>query len=534
MKKIKEKIKGWNALSICGDFVDIGMNVWIDLATRIRKANTFVEDGMVGCKDNDMIILPAVFDQIEILHNEDVIIRTGSRVYRFNVNGDGHCRRHQLQNDRFFQNGYVGWMGEDKVIIPAAYDNVVKCWGYDLYETVLNGEVRYFNGEGNEILTMRKEVLGLTPEEGYKESIYSLRTENNDNITFQEYCHADSHCDEIVKDGKGRSIRLYNFSHKEIMNLLTMRCTDLSISASDLDMFNDDCAYEFSGYIASSNKPDAIRDCIQQFQDFRVNDNTWYYIAKIITAPGQKRSAEELKMFRNYLEDIKPSAIGYVVGIGESEYLKEDEAMIVLITHYQDGGPSSSIRWCNTLEEVLADEKENLQRISKIKNRKRREAELQEIYAIPFVNIRYSEKRTWEETKKIFEYLCKKYPRFVNRGHHMLTELDYCWAYGKKEAIARIKFGESLLRWAATKGVNLNKIYRAQTVLDRLIATLNDDRECTKAWEVERKEAIRRLIPDLVAMGAKTLAQIRQEEDDTHTTYEDEVEKLRLLCESCL
>ena len=351
-------------------------------------------------------------------------------------------------------------------------------------------------------------------------------------IDIFHFCDADSEDDEIFLTDHGRHASFMSLKHDEIMDIMSEGCTDLVIDEKALELFNNDFSYEFSGYLAFSDKENPLMDCMKQFKELGAHDNSWHYIIKIMTAKGEVIDPVELMQFRHYLEnnpDMRP--LSYTIGVGESESLETGEVNIVMLTHYHERcWPATYemnwIEYCNTesLDDLKEIEKDLKKEIFSSVKKEYKEDVLADQYKTPFWNVRYSG-RSWKETEKVLNYLSDKFPGFKTFTHSFIGYLESSFFEDKFTPLEQMRFSANVLKWAAKKGCEFNLIREGQTVLDMLY-------ECTKKdnYGQERTMVINELIPYLIKMGAKTLEQLRAEDEKDAPDYNREIGKIHRLC----
>lgn len=533
-KSVKEFINlGWGYILVKDSGVSFGDTSCKAIAQKIKGCSRFYENGKVGCRNNlDEIVLPAIFDQIEFLSGGKFYIRGGDRYYLIYPDGGSQSGPWNYHNSKFYENDKVGWRGDGEVIIPARYNDVNKIWGTDIYEVREDNGYRYLNGQAKEILTQKKESYGIDEKAPYPESIYFMRSNKSDRICLFHFCDADSEDDEIFLTDHGRHASFMSLKHDEIMDIMSEGCTDLVIDEKALELFNNDFSYEFSGYLAFSDKENPLMDCMKQFKELGAHDNSWHYIIKIMTAKGEVIDPVELMQFRHYLEnnpDMRP--LSYTIGVGESESLEPGEVNVIMLTHYHERcWPATyEMNWteyCNTesLDDLKEIEKDLKKEIYSSVKKEYKEQVLADQYKTPFWNIRYSG-RNWKETEKVLNYLSDKFPGFKTFTHSFIGYLESSFFEDKFTPLEQMRFSANVLKWAAKKGCEFNLIREGQTVLDMLYA-------CTKKdnYGQERTMVINELIPYLIKMGAKTLEQLRAEDEKDAPDYNREIGKIHRLC----
>ena len=519
---------GWTKITVREHCTTIDSNNWQEAWKRLQGSDVFERNGLFGCKNVCGIVLPALFDQIEFLHNGGIYLHGGSRFALFYENGGGSEEIYKKENSRFFENGYAGWRGEHDVIIPAMYDDVYKIYGLDVYETCLNRGYRYFNSNGQEILTAEKEYYDIPKDRPYKISVFNRRSNDPELITFIAPCDENPEDDSVVLTDAGKHGRLLSYTRDEIKEFMSEGCTDLKLEREQYMLFGNDFSYEFAGYIVYGNGDNPLKECMDKLKELGAHSNSWNYLFKISTAPGHKVSPAELQAFRHTFENsdgLRPLSLQ--VGIGEDSRLEPGSVEVTLVTFYNERcfpAPFEMdwVDYCKecTLEELLEHEKELKDKINDVVKPKYREEVLADQYSRPFWNIRYNKKRSWEDTEKVLNYLAEKNPHYRNVSHAFLTHFDDWYFDQDENVIEKLEFSANVLRWAADRECNLNRIIEGMTVLDRL-------RTCCKehSCQDEKTAVAEKIIPYLIEKGARTAEQIRASEDASD--YYREIEMLQ-------
>lgn len=327
----------WTKITVCEHCTTIDSNNWQEAWKRLQGSDVFERNGLFGCKNVCGIVLPALFDQIEFLHNGGIYLRGGSRFALFYENGGGSEEIYKKENSRFFENGYAGWRGKHDVIIPAMYDDVCKIYGFDVYETCLNLGYRYFNSNGKEILTDEKENYNIPKDRPYPMSVFNRRSNDPELITFLVPCNEDLEDDSVVLTDDGKHICLLSYTRGEIMEFMSEGCTDLKLERKQYKTFSNDFSYEFAGYIVYGNGDKPLKACMDKLKELGAHSNSWNYLFKISTAPGHKVSPAELQAFRHTFENsdgLRPLSLH--VGIGEDSRLEPGSIEVTLVTFYNE------------------------------------------------------------------------------------------------------------------------------------------------------------------------------------------------------
>ena len=128
------------------------------------KEVAFVENGKMGWKKPDgTILILAEYEQIERC-KRFVYLRKGKANRKYYSNGNMEEIMNWDDDFYFVEDGKVGWRNGDKIIIPARYDDI-HTWGDSLFVVNRDGRWYYINGKEEEVLTEVRHIEGEEPDE---------------------------------------------------------------------------------------------------------------------------------------------------------------------------------------------------------------------------------------------------------------------------------------------------------------------------------------------------------------------------------
>ena len=101
-----------------------------------------------------------------------------------------------------------------------------------------------------------------------------------------------------------------------------------------LRKFTNSFAYEFSVYRFTVSGENPIEEITKLMDLFNVSDNTWYYVMRFTTAPGEKFPLEQMYKLNRYLNGLSHNTLGRAFAIGTDDKLAPGTVSVLLITHY--------------------------------------------------------------------------------------------------------------------------------------------------------------------------------------------------------
>lgn len=492
--------------------ISINLNSnWLNAFQKATLGVVFEEGGLKGIRYQGEVICPPLFRDIGIVFNPTRLYLIDNSTFSlFKYDGYYELYTNYCSNSHFiFKDGYMGWWKEGKIIIPPIYD-VVESWGMNIYEAIRAHKINYFTEDGTEVLTYRRDV--------YEElnSPFSLRTDCGNVICILE-CPPVSSLPQSNRWflADGTQVGMDRFNRNDIIKELVNPEDELSLTPYKLKKFANEFSCEFSAYRFTVKGEKPIDKLIKIFRKFSVDDNTWYYIFRLTTAANESISASQLQTLNSYINALGNRALGKSFAIGIDNRLKPGEVSALIITYYSECCFPLSIyfEWINvcgngTFKEV---KKKNQELIEYTFNEILIENEkdfLEDCYSSAISNIRYNSNRSWDETKKVLDYLAERtldYHKIIKNAYKTFNSLKT-----NSEKAFYLKYFD----WLLSKGVSVNPISNGKTLLDKVnekVTTIEDERK-VKMW-VKLREII-------LKYDGKTYHEINDDFLKDHTKYE--------------
>lgn len=504
---------------ICPDF---RTNLW----ETFSAAEVFTENGRLGLRRGEKILLPAEFEQIETLYDGTVFIKTRGMYATFSqyrsMMGDSIS-----DTDGFFvEKGKKGWRIAGKELFPAKYDSVEKWYGYDVYRLKNGKQVEYRDSKGNKVLEHVRKFDDA--EDLYDEPFFQRFNDGDIFPTFQIVGKKERGRQNVVSRDDGQLVRVERLSRSEIIKALTNPSDDLSLTEKDLETFNSDFSYEYSAYGAFSTAKKPIDDILSQFAKLKVAGNSWYYLLKVSTAKGCRLDASQVKQLRKFFTDAKTRTIDYHVAIGEDASLKPGEVSAILVTHYHERcWPAPfEFEWSNlcetgTLEQIkeyFASLKDKVKEVTQSEY-------IESVYNDQLCNLVDDArgnrgKRNWKEVWKRMDYFKTIDVSFDPEKGLGLCGMQFAGYNLMQEATLKsLQYEYRMLEWMLNNGVNPNIVRNSSTLLDGVNYTIP---QLERLGISEKKMALLLKVRDLLLKhGAKTYEQVCKE--DGLSDYEREL-----------
>ena len=144
------------------------------------------------------------------------------------------------------------------------------------------------------------------------------------------------------------------------------------------------------------------------------------------------------------------------------------------------------------------------------------------------LNMKYSDKRSWNETFRVLEYLSTLTEDYKCMAHKYTRDVSF------SDEFDEFIFSINLLKWCIKKGAYLNIINEGVTVLDLLYEIQKKGSRYDSDWlaqsDISYNDYIQDVIDCAISHGAKTLKTIFAEEDLQEPEYESEVKLLQEYC----
>lgn len=480
-----------------------------------RFAQIFEENGYKGLKKDGKVIVPPFFDEIAILQHPDrlFLLREG-RYARFAKDSTSYMEAGYNENNRFiFKDGKMGWFRNGKIVVEPLYDEVER-WGcFNIYETRNRNTVKYFTEDGNEVLTFKREV-----DEGDDlVSPFWVRCDEGDVLCMLECPPSDDlPQSNILTFNNDILTGLDRFNRNSILKELINKKDELYLTNRKLEGLTNEFSYEFSAYRLKVDGDKPIEKLLDLFNRLYINDNSWFYVIRLTTYPGEKIPAAQLLKLSEFLDANKRDTLGRSIGLGVDVSLKPGEVGALVITHYNECcfPPSEHFEWIDvckngTLGEVKEAEKNLLEFVENNVDEEYQEDFLKDNYesAIGNIGYAYQVKRRWEETEKVLDYLATKTRVFEKR----------IWRYVKKicsnDQFEDMDFLVKYLEWILANGADANVVKNHQTPLDYVYQIMKDEGKGTDKNMIKVRNA-------LIRNNGTTYEKYREEFLKDHSEYE--------------
>lgn len=506
--------------------ISVNVEDWELFSSILKDGEIIEQNSLFGMKYNGQEAIPCLFDQIERLKHTH-FARWDNFYWELSYNGGGTLRGNYNDKLGFFvENGKKGWRENGEIIIPAQYDYVEHYEDSNFYEVEENDERFYMDVNLNRVLTYVRPM-----ESGIYKTPFPLHSHDENIIVLQEYVGQEVPEDKNVVLMDGVWQRLDLISRKELANLFINPDDECALTEQDLENLNDKFSYEYSAYSVVSNDADGVKSCLRKLQEMKLHSNTWYYVIKVWRTPGEHPSAEELRYLRYEIENN--GLIGQLhFAVGHDPKLAKGETKMLAVTHFNDRCPAwfefdwnDSLNSSVTLEELQKVRKSIARKITKYVKPEFRSTISREVWNGSIASMRYVKKRKWKETKRIFQWLSRYDKSFINGVPSLVEDyIDTGW-FDFKGTVGICEFWLRKLKWMLKNGANVNRRYRGKTALDIIL------RGMARGIKTEKEEKImarlqQKCIDLLMQYGAKTIAQIREEES-SNTDYKVELIRMK-------
>lgn len=505
--------------------ISVNHNDW-DLFCRIIKDGEIIErNGLYGMTYNGQEMIPCLFDQIEKLKHTH-FARWNNSYWELSYDGGGTLLDHYNEKDGFFvENGKKGWRENGEVVIPAQYDYVQHYRDSNFYEVEENDECFYVDANLNRVLTYVRPM-----ESSMYKTPFPFRSDDQNIVVLQQYVGHEVPEDNNVVLLTGVWQRLDRTNSQELTDIFINPEDECALTKEDLAKLNDKYSYEYAAYSVVSNDADGIKSCLSKLKEMGLDSNTWYYVVKVWKAPGEYPSAEELRYLRYEIEnDGLIDRLRFA--FGHDAKLVKGETKMLAVTHYNECAPSEfwhdwmdCINEAKTLEELQKDHRRIVREIAKYIEPEDRAMVRRDTWKASILNMWYIKDRKWKETKRILQWLSRYDKSFVGIIPNLVTDYSYIGCWEMKGVVAKSAYMLQKLRCLLAHGAHVNRRYHGQTALDIILEgmarTVKTDKEKELMARLQQK-----CIDLLLQYGAKTLAQIREEEA-LNTDYK--VELLRM------
>ena len=487
----------------------------------VEGSTVFEEDGRFGCIKDGTVVCPPIYDQIEFIDGGDTLyIRKGNEYSTFSRNGRNMMGNTIHEEDgEFVEKGKMGWRRNGEVLIPTIYDELYKWSGLDVFQAEVDGNVKFLNAAGEEILTYLRDV----DAEDILAAPFSQLFNDGDIFTLLEYpAKKDIPSANVVNTDDGEKVSLDRVTRKELVAELVNPEDDLPLENGDLALFNNDFSYEYASYRFKVRAAHFYKDLMDCFSKFCVPSNSWHYVLRFSSAPGENVSAEELRELRHYFESSDTRCLGSHFAVGHDTTVEAGTVSVLVITHYHERcwPQQFEFEWtdnCNAcnLDELKKKEEEMKKAIEDNVLDQYKEEVLRDQYDGAFVNVSFDGKRSWEEAKPVYEYLSQK------TTYYMGQLRSYCFDLKQADTIEGMQYYLHFLNWILEKGASVNLVKNGSTALDVIENGIKHIAK--KEMEAILKDAYELL----ESFGAKSYHQLLSEEKGMQPEYQEELERLR-------
>ena len=352
-------------------------------------------------------------------------------------------------------------------ILPCEYDELIKWKDAKVIATRRGNDYLYFDVDGNEILTDRPTN---TPEDGFN------MPEDEFNTTEEEFPYTqDGWLSDIVQikelvpmktnehtyESNVGYVCLYVMSIQERAEQLFTSCDILPMPQEAKEIFLDEFSYEYKGYIGTFDVNTPIKDWIKSIKSLGAFNNSFHFIDKFSTNSKTRINLEKLVGIKRYYYDHCACLGGSPhIAYDIDETLKDGQVRWEHDEHYKEhcfpglyhigglvrAGSLSELK--KAVEEAEWDENDPYGGCF-----------------FHFGNIRYTKARSWEETKKVIEYIAEYHPDY----NKLLSESIDGLRWSSKAT--ELKFYVKLVQLALENGANAN-IENGETPFDDLHISL--------------------------------------------------------------
>ena len=513
MQKYKNNI-GEFTINKEGRFFNIRSYTYLNFHA-LSNSEIYEEKGLKGCRRNGQILLYPIFDEIAFVENRIYLVC--DRRYVILYSQGGYEERHYDSDNHFiFKDGKMGWEKDGRIVVEPKYDEVWP-WGYGLYEVedspeyVCGTRTYYLNENGEEKLTFRRTVLVED------EQPFSQRTDSNDYLTVIESPPQPELPESNIIEHDGLKIGIDRFNLLRLVKELINSNDDLPLTKEKLRKLTNQFSYEFSAYRFTVKGENPLDKISKLMNNFYVSDNTWYYVMRFTTAPGEQIPVTQVNRFTQYLDNLDHRTLGRTFAFGTDNKLQPGEVSVLLITHYNECcfPPHIQFEFVDVCKKgrldglILKDNELKEFTQTEIYDEKQDDF-LQDSYDTAFGNISYNPSRSWENTEEVLEYLSTKSDAF--KGDVMPTCKQLIACNRKKSSAHEQEYLLGYLKWLVLKGDNVNFIDGGRTSLDLIDRTLENN----KTKDVELLREAREI---LLSAGAKNYTDYKQEFIATNGEY---------------
>jgi len=381
-------------------------------------------------------------------------------------------------------------------ILPCEYDELEKWFDDDVIAARRGNDYLYFDAEGNKIRTDRPTNA---PEDDFP---YTQDDGLADIVKIKEL--VPEKINDYTYESDAGHVCLYVMSIPKRAEQVFTPCSIIPMPQEAKENFLNEFSYEFSAYIGTFDLNTPINDWIKVIKGLGAYNNSFHFIDKFSTNSKTRISLSKFVEIKRYYYDYCACLggsphIAYTI----DESLKDGQVRWEHDEHYQEHCFPGLIGIGNLVcDGSLADLKQAVE-----------EAEWDEgdPYGgcfFHFGNIRYTEARSWEETKKVIEYIAEYHPDY----NRLLSESIDGLSWSSKAS--ELKFYLKTLQLALENGAAVN-IENGGTPFDYLHKSLvfcrHDKR--LKRGRMRMVKILQKAIDLLRSYGGMSKKELREMQD---------------------
>lgn len=428
----------------------------------INSLKKFEKDGLWGLTSPfGEILLNPVYDQIEICSDYVYVHYKNRHTFYYKDGGSRDCADRE-DDYRFYENGHIGLKRSDgSVFLPAMYDEIID-WGEDCDVVYVrrDKEYHYFNHNHDEILT----EVEVIPEDSYPNNPYNLGEDQNRGVLL---------CLEPIENVEGNRdcyaydqwVRLSRIRYCDVRKIFTS-CDVKNIPSKAIDHFEDEDTYIYSARTCTSNGEYPITACLEKLKTLGCYNSSWDYLVKISTNRRTIINPHDLYNLMKHFESDDCKCIWYNIALDYDDSLKDGEVKLFQIHYFWDDMGAfldDEFKQIILPHGSVDDVRDALEEFSPQERKK------QIIEA--FHSIEFSETRSWDDTKKVLEFLksegCDDYSSLMSD----IIEINPYWM--GEISPAEWQFKKNILIWGLNNGGQLNRIHNGKTNLEQFMDDLN-------------------------------------------------------------
>lgn len=451
---------------------------WKAFHEKAKDGCIFCDGDGVGIKDkNGEIFEPARHGYIG-WYGEDLVLASFAAKkceFRF-IRPDGRYYDETRKDEGLYaEEGRIGlWDG--RADIPAEYDEI-RSWGKDadVYYLRKGSESRYVNHLGEIILAEYRRFDGCDESEPY------YLDERKGAKVVISMALAGRRRDAQTCFARGEWVRLDRIRKRDIRHVLSRKGDLRQIPQNEIDAFYFPFVERYSAYTVSSGAKRPVSACLCQLERMIGGlgfDPDWkyYFILSVASRMDVKAlDTEEIELFMGGMREDAWTR-SYSLGVRIDKTLRKGEVRLFCLRYYEDHLLYWNLEVELEFEAALKtfDESVVMQAYEKLESE--------------FLSVEKRHGRRMRAALEAYHADELRVPSHVPKGKNCREIIDFCeFMVSKGASIAYIvqdvcyefekdhDFDESqidgllaLLRWAVSRGVDVNRIHNGETGLDFL------------------------------------------------------------------